>query len=149
MNHVAELLTSQDVAKPLFAEQILTGYVIFTYDKNSDIHMGARFYRHIDTLRAMGKLKGKIIKTFGMYDGVIEDSFIAHREDFYNHILNSGYVNEQESFLMVPEDQRQPVWLEYQRSGVTEMLGRMKSSTEMPMTLGWTYRPDLKLYFYV
>lgn len=124
-------------------------YVIFTYDKNSDTHMSAKFYRHIDTLRAMGKLKGKIIKTFGMYDGVIEDSFIARRDDFKDHILNSGYVSEQESFLMVPEDQRQPAWLEYQHQNHTEVLGRMKSSTEMPMTLGWTYRPDLKLYFYV
>lgn len=124
-------------------------YVIFTYDNNPDIHSASKFYRFVDTLRAMGKLKGNIVKTFGMYDGLIEDSFIARRDDFFDHIFHSGFVTEQESFLMVPESTKQPVSLYYQSTGEYESLGRMKTSVSIPSSLGWTYRPDLKLYFYV
>lgn len=127
----------------------MTDYVIFTYDKNPDIHASSKFYRFIDTLRAMGKLRGKVIKSFGMYDGLIEDSFIARRDDFFEHIFHSGFVSEQESFLMVPGDVKQPVSLYFPSTGKYERLGRMVSSDTMPMTLGWTYRPDLGKYWYV
>ena len=127
----------------------MTGFVIFTYDNNSDVHHSAKFYRFIDTLRAMGKLRGKVVKTFGMYDGLIEDSFIVRRDDFFDHILDSGFVGEQEPFLMVPASNKQPVSLYYQQTGEYESLGRMKTSVSIPSSLGWTYRPDIKLYFCV
>ena len=122
-------------------------YVIFSYDKNDDIHTGNLFYRFLDNLRAMVKLNGKVIKSFGMYKGVIEDSFILRRDDFEKHVLTSGFVDNQECFLYVPEDQRQPAYNYYHRSGTTETVGRLVSTTYMPLTDAWTYRPDLKLYW--
>lgn len=127
----------------------MTGYVIFSFDKNSDIHAGAKFYRFIDTLRAMGKLRGNVVKCFGMYAGVIEDSFIARRDDFFEHIFHSGFVSGQESFLMVPDDVKQPASLYYQTTGKYDTLGKLVVSEDMPNTIGWTYRPDLEQYWTV
>lgn len=124
-------------------------YVIFSYDNQSDIHQSAKFYRFIDTLRAMGKLEGSIVECIGAYKGQLEKSFVMLKSDFLKHIIPSGYVSGQESFLRVPESTKQPVSLWFNQSGEIVTLGRLVSSNTMPNCDAWTYRPDINTYWSV
>lgn len=122
--------------------------VIFAIDKSHDIHTQAKFLRHVDTLRAMGKLRGLFASCVGSYDGEIERSYMMLMSDFDEHIRKSGYVDEQESFLRVPGDVRQPCVLEYQ-DGQADVLGPMIGihKDEVHMFAGWTYVEKTGRYY--
>jgi hypothetical protein len=124
-------------------------YVIFSYDNQSDIHQSAKFYRFIDTLRAMGKLEGSIVECIGAYKSELEKSFIMLKSDFLEHVIPSGYVDNQESFLLVPESNKQPVSLWFNQSDEIVTLGKLVSYNGMPDCDAWTFRPDLNAYWSV
>jgi hypothetical protein len=122
--------------------------VIFSIDNSSDVHQQAKFLRYVDGLRAMGKLVGGVSQCIGCYKGTLERSYMMLLVDFDKYIRNSGFVSDQESFLHIPGDVRQPCVLEYQTSGVREALGPMK---EFPMALdyvdSWTYIEETGKYY--
>jgi hypothetical protein len=122
--------------------------VIFSIDNSSDVHQQAKFLRYVDTLRAMGKLVGGVSQCIGCYKGTLERSYMMLLVDFDKQVRNSGFVTDQESFLHVPGDVRQPCVLEYQTSGVREALGPM---SQTPMALShhksWTYKEEQGKYF--
>ena len=122
-------------------------YVIFSIDNVSDIHTKAKFLRYIDTLRAMCILKGDVKLCIGMYNGVLEDSFIVRGDDYANHVRLSGYVSNQESILHV---RGKSMMCEFEfLNGGFDTGGRMVQVTasEAMTKSGWTYRPDLNIYW--
>ena len=122
-------------------------YVIFSIDNVSDLHTKAKFLRYVDTLRAMNILKGNMMLCIGMYDGVLEDSFIIRGDDYNSHIRLSGYLKEQECVLHV---RGKSMLCEFEYGGgKTKYAGRMLQVTasEAMTKSGWTYRPDLNIYW--
>jgi len=124
-------------------------YVIFNQDCD-DLHSVAKLIRMMDTQRALDNL-GRVttpVQCIGSYKGCLEVSWLVTREDFDKHIRNSGYVDNQESFLHVPYNVKQPCWLEFQEDGTTERLKPMRSGKYEPDSDGWTYRPDTQMYYW-
>lgn len=119
-------------------------WVIFSIDNATDVHTLAKFLRHIDTQDVMYKMKGKMIQCIGSYQGKLEISWIIGREDFDKHVRNSGYVNNQESFLYV-SGKEMNAELYYQQSGVLEILGRLEETSNP--SGDFTYRPDIDIYW--
>lgn len=122
--------------------------VIFSIDKAHDLHQQARFLRYLDTVRAMGGLRGHVGSCVGSYKGVLERSYMIPLVDFNNHVRDSGYVSQQESFLHVPGDVRQPCVLEYS-DGSRESLGAMRQVTKDKVGDydAWTYVEATGHYF--
>ena len=135
-------------------------YVIFSIDKAWDLHTKAKFLRYIDTQRALGELKGNMVLCIGSYKGVLEDSFILRADDFDRFVRQSPYISGQESVLHV-KGRDMHCKLEIFYEGYTGMpakraarmfsLGRMVQMTkeEAYKQDGWTYRPDLDIYWSV
>jgi hypothetical protein len=126
-------------------------FIIFSIDDVSDVHTQAKFLRHIDTLRSMGKMQGKVVPCIGMYKGELEPSYLVSAEDFFEFIaVPDGYVSGQESFLQIDVGHRgqQVASLLYLDTGLTT-LGRIKSvSKDVAMSHdAWTYRMDTNTYF--
>lgn len=125
-------------------------YVIFAIDNDADLHTNAKFLRHVDQLRAMGKLNSSMKLAIGCYLGKLERSYILRKDDFEAHVLESGYVDDQESFLVLRDGYYGVVYatLEYQ-SGDKVFLGTMEQVDAEEALAGeaWTYRPDLNAYF--
>jgi len=113
-------------------------HVIFSIDNVDDLHTQAKFFRWVDTLRAMEKLTGTVHSCIGSYDGNLERSFMMLAVDFDKHIVNSEYVKNQACFLRVPGDQRQPCVLQ-SRSGNYLTIGPMLCLNEQPWSPNYTY----------
>ena len=132
-------------------------YVIFSVDNVHDLHTLAKFTRYVDTLRAMGYLKGDFKTLVGSYKGVMEYSFLCDRVDFDKHVLLSGFVDNQESFLNLSytsNGRTSPRFfakLWYPATGQTASIGEFKGVTKREAMdyEGWTYDPALNKYFIV
>ena len=124
-------------------------YVIFSIYNWTDLHTKAKFFRHMDTLRSMGKLKSKLLSLIGSWEGQLEDSFLLDQEDFESHVRRSGFVNDQNAFLIVSEEKSMPVGYDTIFGYVQE--GRMKAVTKEKALVqeGWTYRPDTNTYYII
>ena len=123
-------------------------YTIFSIDNVSDWHTVSKFMRHIDTLASMGKTKGNFIQCIGKWKDSLESSFLCLTEDFVAHVKPFGYVDKQECVMQVSGEGRmrcQLVWAD----GSIESIGHLHSykSVEGLNAEGWTYRPDLGLYW--
>lgn len=110
-------------------------YTIFSIDNWSDLHTMAKFLRHVDTLRAMNKLKSEVKQGIGMYQGTPEPCWLMRTEDMH---LVSEYTKDQEAFLEVPFKAKDQTILRY-RDGSSMRLGVLKCSIEPPLTDNWTY----------
>lgn len=123
--------------------------IVFSIDKGSDVHTQAKFLRYIDTLRAMGYLRGKFASCIGSYDGVVERSYMMLAVDFNKHVRNEGFVDGQESILRVPGDVRQPCILEFIDGSDPVSLEPMKqvSASCVHMYPAWTYVEETGHYF--
>ena len=123
-------------------------YTIFSIDGVNDLHAKAKFLRHMDTARAMDKLRGNMVLCIGAWEGVLEQSFMMLTADYKAHVEPYGFTDKQESVLEVPQDQRQPcviVW----NDGTREAIGPMRqvSPVEALQHKGWTYVPDRNAYY--
>ena len=124
-------------------------YTIFSIDGVTEVHALAKFMRHIDTQRVMGKMEGEMVQLIGSYKGALELSFILLTEDFEKHVKPYGFVSNQESVLLVSECNKQYADLLYLQDGHREALGSLKdvSKDEAMKHDGWSYRPDLGTYW--
>jgi hypothetical protein len=93
---------------------------IFSIDKPYDLYTVSKFNRHLDTLRAMGKLKGEVEMCIGKWEGKLEPSYRVLTVDFEKHVLPSGYLDGQKCFMRISSDLRQPAILDWR--GVREAL---------------------------
>lgn len=123
-------------------------YVIFSIDNVNDTHAMAKFMRHMDTQRAMGKMSGNMVHCIGSYKGEIEPSFLMRFDDFQEHVIGRGFVENQESILRVSECNKQYAELVYADQS-RESIGSLKSVSkdEAMKHDAWTYRPDLNIYW--
>lgn len=117
--------------------------VVFAIDNNTDTHTVAKFLRHVDTLRAMGKIK-PVVQCIGNWEGVLEVSYMMNLKDFDKYVVPYGSVEGQECVLIVAGDTRQPCYLRFPY-GSTKNVGPM---VEIDGPIGnWTYVPATNKYF--
>jgi len=119
--------------------------VIFAIDNDNDTHTVAKFMRHVDTLRAMGKIDS-VVQLVGCYKGQLERSYMI-RADQFEHVRD--YIKGQESILRVPGDVRQPCVLEYLVGGERVSLGPMRQvpASEALQAEAWTYSQEQNKYY--
>ena len=91
----------QDQIEVGMAGQSVEAVVIFAIDNGSDPRVRARFERHLDTLRAMGSLKRPVRLCIGMWKGQMEASYEMLRSDFEAHVMQGGWITNQEAILGV------------------------------------------------
>jgi len=124
--------------------------VVFSIDNSTDITTFKKFLHYVDNLRAMQKLEGNIIQTIGMYEGVLEFSFLMSKEDFDKHIRDTDWVVNQDNVFVVSQGEKEVQYgsLHY-KNGVVEHIGRVYScySKEAFNEPNWTYRPDKNMYW--
>jgi len=130
----------------------MSAYVIFAIDNDDDLHTNAKFMRHMDEARAMGKLKGNCVLCIGSYNDVLERSYLVSAYDFVNVVADSGYLDNQESILSLETGYKGRTYatLRYRKDDADPIsLGEFRSIS--PYEIGehrsWTYRPDLGIYF--
>ncbi len=123
-------------------------YTIFSIDNVHDTHSLAKFTRHIDTAKAMGKLKGSMVQCIGSYKGELELSFLMNTSDFEANVRPYGFIDHQESILQVSECNKQYADLMF-ADGTRQSIGSLQDVTkEQAMASeAWTYRPDLNKYW--
>jgi len=124
-------------------------YVIFSIDNCTDVHVLAKFLRHVDTKRALGYMRGEMKLCLESYEGVLEQSFLMRRDDFDAIVQPFGYVDGQEC-LMVVSGKRMHSWLLYS-DGDVKPLGYLKQVTKDQALAkdAWTYRMDINAYFII
>jgi hypothetical protein len=139
-------------------------YVVFAIDNDGDLHTNAKFLRYIDERVAMQKMKGKMKLCIGSYKGKLERSYIVRWDDFMEHIADSGYVDKQESILILRDGYYGVTYAtlkfnsaynsdwpaEFSNVGSDDLfLGVFKAipSNEAQYEEAWTYRPDLDTYY--
>lgn len=127
-------------------------YVIFAIDNDADLHTNAKFLRHVDEQRAMMKMNGTMQLCIGSYKGKLERSYIMRWDDFMEHVADSGYVDKQESVLILRDGAYGKTYasLKYNDGSDDELnLGVLKPVTAYNAMLeaAWTYRPDLDQYY--
>lgn len=124
-------------------------YVIFSIDHWYELHTLAKFTRHVDTLRSMGKLEGQVFLLIGCYQDRPELSFICTEKDFNDHIRDSNFVNGQKSFLHVGDESKMPAWIK-DWEGNTLDSGRLRVRNNVVALAeygDWSYRPDLNIFY--
>jgi len=135
-------------------------YVVFAIDNDGDLHTNAKFLRYVDERVALQKMEGTMKLCIGSYLGHIERSYIVTFSDFVRHIMNSGYVDNQESIMVLRDGYYGKVYatLKYNDHGYPMedglgdlFLGILKpvDKDEAMANYGWTYRPDINQYFIV
>ena len=139
-------------------------YVVFAIDNDGDLHTNAKFLRYVDERVAMQKMKGTMKLCIGSYKGKLERSYILRWDDFMEHIAESGYVDNQESILILRDGYYGKVYAtlkfnsaynsdwpaEFTNVGYDDLfLGVFKAipSNEAQYEEAWTYRPDLDTYY--
>jgi hypothetical protein len=128
------------------ADAAVDSVVIFAIDNGADPRTRARFERHIDTLRAMGSLKRPIRLCVGMWKGQIETSYEMVRSDFEQHVMQQGWVAQQEAILGVVAGQAVII----DRDGKVQSVGRWKkvdAGYAMAFCDGWTFFLDSGEYW--
>ena len=131
----------------------MTDAVLFSIDNAHDFRTIRRFMDYVDKLKAMEKLSGNVIQCIGSYEGKMELSWLMKREDFDEWILNTEWVENQNSFLMVyTNGKHQIACLRYNPTSRGDVyLGRLVEVTpeEAFKSEVWVYRPDLNKYWNV
>lgn len=122
--------------------------VVFSIDNVTDLHTLAKFLHYMDTKRATMSMKGNLIQCIGSYEGKLELSFLVTEEDYRKHVIPSGYIDNQESVMVVCEQ----TYSAYFKSISSTWYSNPKrlrevSKKEAMQSEGWTYRPDLDVYW--
>lgn len=122
--------------------------IIFAIDNGSDPRFRARFERHIDTQRAMGKLAGPMLLATGMWEGVMEGAYIMTLKDYLAHVA-PRWVQNQDCVLVTRRGE--PCMLT-EAGGVMptkNTLGPLvvKPFAEAIKSPGWTYVHALDEYW--
>ncbi len=121
--------------------------VIFAIDDNTDLHVVAKFMRHMDTCRAMNTLKGSFVQCIGMYNGVLEPAYMMDESDYRQLVANTDYTVWQDCILLVPRDVRQPCTLEFPDHQFAIGPMREVSAAKAMQCSSWTYVQATNKYF--
>lgn len=120
-----------------------TEKVIFAIDNNTDVHAVAKFLRHVDTLRAVNKIR-PVTMCIGNWEGILEASYMMDLADYDKYISGRDWADGQECVLVVSGDTRQQCYLRFP-DGTRVTLGPM---VQVDAPVGnWTYVPATNKYF--
>ena len=97
--------------------------VIYSIDNVANLRQLAKFTSHMDKLEAGGKTLGNTIPCIGAYDSKLEVSFVSTEEDYKNHVVPYGFVDNQESVILLGPDN--VAYLSDNLLHTSEYLGRM------------------------
>lgn len=124
-------------------------YVIFSIDNVTDTHTLAKFLRHFDTQIAMSKTKGYLKPCIGSYKGKLEQSFVCRTDDYLDFVEPYGAVDNQECVLWIDSDDC--FLCDPEMSEEPTYLGELKevSKKKAMKSEGWTYRPDMDIYWII
>lgn len=123
--------------------------IIFSLDTQEVLAAAAQYH----AIKCNPLLEGSIMPVFGSWRGKVEQSFVMNLDDFKNHVLHSGWVDNQEAFLVVSSCNKAYAHLWYPREEGTDAcwigVGCMHqvSAEEARQSEGWTYRPDMGAYW--
>lgn len=120
---------------------------IFAIDNGADPHTRMRFERHMDELRAMGKLNGGAIRLcVGCWNGELESSYALDSDDFDNHVRGTHYIANQQALLHTDAHESRLQWL--QTGVVTEHQPmRRVTAAEALQRRAWTCTLDTGEYW--
>ena len=120
-------------------------FIIFSVDNEANPINRAAFVSYI----ANCDKRGACVPVIGCYKGVREFSWIIHKDDFDKYVKNSGFVDNQESFLQVASGNKMETVLLFPASGERVPLGCMHQvdESEALASDAWTYRPDMGVYW--
>ena len=113
--------------------KLIHNYVIFAIDDGHDLYTAYRFMKLLNELQAMMKLNSKPQLCIGQWEGQLENAYCMDYNDFYEHIVDSGFVDNRVCVLEVnPMNPRQihrkQATLVYQ-DGKRICLGEFKKAT--------------------
>lgn len=112
--------------------------IITSWDNTYDIHSTMAFYKYLDQLRAMGKMRD-VDLCVGEWEGALEPSVMMLAVDYDEYIKDTDFVKLQTCILRVPADTRQPCTLDYGHSRRTLDPMRKVNSLQASQAAGWTY----------
>lgn len=129
--------------------------IIFAIDNDTDTHVIAKFMRHIDTMRALGKFRGSFIHCISCNYGMLESSYMMDERDYCDFVEPMGFTDNQDCIMHVPGDTRQPCTMEWNTFGEldwldnTKTIGAMRSITaeEARRRMSWTYVIETNTYW--
>ncbi len=115
--------------------------VLFSIDNVNDVNSLKMFLKYCDNAAVLGHIK-HVQMCVGMWEGVLETSFLMDEDDFDKRVRGTYFVTNQEAFLHVAGDTRQPCFMEDVASGNCVVLGPMVEVThaEAMQAQGWTQR---------
>jgi len=122
----------------------IRNYVVFSIDENYKLQTTARFMRYIAELSIMNKLKMEPVLCMGSYDDVLEYSFVMDRNDYNEFIVNTKWVSNQESILVLnpinPRSNELQGYLHYE-TGTVIRVGKMYciEKEDIHQYNAWTY----------
>ena len=125
-------------------------YVVFAIDQGTETHSAAKFLRHIDTQRAMGKMHGNMVHAIGSWKGKLEPSYMLCMKDYKEFVVPLGYASGQESVMVTSKDTRQPARLlsaDLSKYIATMLPVREVSAKDAMQAVGWAYNLETKKYF--
>ena len=120
-------------------------YVIFEIDNDGDAHTVAKFLHMFDVKRAMLETQGQIKPLIGSWEGKLATSYVVTAQDFMDHILESGFVDNQDAFLWIRDGHKGRIYarLDSMYPSMRGELGEFApvSREEAMEYPGWTYDP--------
>lgn len=122
--------------------------VIFAIDGGATLRTRKRFLKYVDNLVAVGKV-AYCSPCIGMWEGVLENSYMMRETDFMQHVCDTWWVAGQVCFLVVPGDVRQPCRFLSPQGESSEGVGQLKEVgfKEAMLHDGWTYVEATQKYF--
>ena len=131
----------------------MPNYVIFSIDNATDTHTQAKFLRFMDTKRVMSELQMPPVSLIGKYLGKLEHSFMCEEQDFLKYVLPYGWVDGQDC-VMVVWTTKAGNMMAYFRGISSVYISpsaplEQVSAEEAFKSDGFTYRPDLDIYWVV
>lgn len=119
--------------------------VIFSIDNPSHAQV-EKFRQYCEDENILDRMKPLI----GCYKGEEEPSFICSQQVFRDNINHSGFVDDQDSFLVITGCNKAYATLYYQHANRKyEALGSMCNVSEEVARShdAWTYRPDIDAWY--
>ena len=121
--------------------------VIFSIDDGQELRSRKQFLKYIDNLIATGAVT-YCAQCVGLWEGVLEASYMVRLSDWEEHIKGSFFVENQVCVLVIPGDIRQPCTF-LRRDGTSYSGGVMKevSFEEAMACTGWTYVEETQKFY--
>ena len=122
--------------------------VVFAFDNHTNLRTLSKALARLDTLRAMGEIKDKVVPCIGSYQDKLEHSYMVTHRDWQVIRNKMGDLLEgQECVLHIPGDTRQPTALRTVAGTHMHTLSPLGEVENVSGLSGWTYVIETGKYF--